>query len=93
MARTARPLGHCSRCRRAYWKGADDFDRWNGQTSRGLLVALVCPGCQTGQVHLEAEVKEATLDYANATQDAFGRTRVLPLTGEHGPGAAGAQHG
>ncbi|MFC1435982.1 hypothetical protein ACEZDB_35655 [Streptacidiphilus sp. N1-3] len=84
MARRARPIGHCSRCTRACWKGADDFELWNGTMDRGVLVALVCPGCQTSQEHLVAEVREATLDYAGADHDAQGRPIVGPRLGAPG---------
>ncbi|WP_189819667.1 hypothetical protein [Streptomyces olivaceoviridis] len=79
MARTKiQPLGHCSRCTRACWKDGGDFRRWNGTMSRGILVALICPDCQTPEEHIEAEVKEATLDYAGAVPDAAGRPVVAP---------------
>ncbi|MFD9061486.1 hypothetical protein ACFVZ3_08215 [Kitasatospora purpeofusca] len=80
MARTKiRPLGHCSRCTRACWKDSDDYLRWNATMSRGVLVGLICPGCQTAEEHVEAEVKEATLDYEGAVEDATGRLVVAPL--------------
>ncbi|MEU3527532.1 hypothetical protein AB0E62_27300 [Streptomyces sp. NPDC038707] len=74
-----RPLGHCSRCTRACWKDADDFHRWNATMNRSVLVGLVCPECQTAEEHIEAEVKEATLDYASAVPDASGRPIVAPI--------------
>lgn len=78
MARKARPMGHCARCSRACWKDADDFRSWNGTVDKGVLVALICPQCQSPEEHTEAEVGEAVLDYANAVPDAQGRP-IVPL--------------
>ncbi|MFJ1656137.1 hypothetical protein ACIOC2_33165 [Streptomyces sp. NPDC088337] len=44
MARSKiQPLGHCSRCTRACWKGADDAARWKTKFDKGILVGLLCP--------------------------------------------------
>lgn len=82
MARTKlRPLGHCSRCTRACWKDADDFSRWNGSFNKGVLVGLICPGCQTLVEHTEAEVHSATLDYGSLRRDGAGQLRIDPVGG------------
>ena len=83
MSRKVRPLGHCSRCTRACWKGSDDASRWNTEFDRGVLVGLICPQCQTPEENAEAEVKTATLDYVNVTPDADGRQKIAPLGGWH----------
>lgn len=84
MARNKiRPLGHCSRCTRACWKEADDASRWNTEFDRGVLVGVLCPECQTPEENAEAEVKAATLDYANTAPDADGRRKVAPVGGWH----------
>ncbi|MGP3749987.1 hypothetical protein [Streptomyces sp. IBSNAI001] len=84
MARTkVRPLGHCTRCTRACWKDADDASRWNIEFAKGRPVGYLCPECQTPEENAEAEVKAATLDYANTARDAAGRQKVAPVGGWH----------
>ncbi|AOT57753.1 MULTISPECIES: hypothetical protein [Streptomyces] len=82
MARTkVRPPGHCTRCTRACWKDADDSARWNIEFSQGRPVGYLYPKCQTPEENAEAEVKAATLDYANTVPDVDGRQKVAPVGG------------
>ncbi|MGW4490408.1 hypothetical protein [Streptomyces sp. NPDC004376] len=84
MARTkVRPLGHCSRCTRAWWPGASDEDQWNTVHKGGRLTGYLCPQCQTPEENAEAEVKAALVDYDHPTTDADGRVRLAPRGGWH----------
>ncbi|MFF7415705.1 hypothetical protein [Streptomyces lydicus] len=49
----------------------------------GVLRGLLCPECQTPEENAEAEVKEATLDYAHMAPDDEGRQQVAPIGGWH----------
>ncbi|MEU5836428.1 hypothetical protein ABZ820_22540 [Streptomyces diacarni] len=84
MARTkVRPLGHCSRCTRAWWSDSSDHDRWNTVFANGRATGYLCPDCQTPEENAEAEVKEALLDYDHSGTDADGRLRVVARGGWH----------
>lgn len=50
----------CSRCQRT----GRDRGNWNGQFRAGRLVALICPRCQSADENAEAEINEATSEYA-----------------------------
>ena len=56
----------CERCSRRY-RGAGD---WNMNVRSGVVVGLLCPGCQTPEENAEAEINLATIDYG---QDENGR--------------------
>lgn len=49
----------CSRCKRRQ----RTLDGWNGVFRDGVLVAVLCPDCQTPEENAEAEIHAATLDY------------------------------
>lgn len=84
MASTkVRPLGHCSRCTRAWWPGASDEDRWNTVHKGGRLTVYLCPQCQTPEENAEAEVKAALIDYDHPATDSDGRVRLAPRGGWH----------
>ena len=61
----------CQRCGRRY-RGRGD---WNCTVSRGVVVAALCPDCQTPEENAEAAINEAMLDYGH---DAEGRVRGRP---------------
>jgi len=63
----------CSRCGRRPRRR--DLDDWNGTFRRGVLVAALCPRCQTPEEHTEALINQATLDYRT---DALGRLTGRP---------------
>ena len=65
----------CQRCRRRYRAGAADVDQWNATVRAGIVVALLCPACQTPEENAEAEINAATLNYST---DAFGRNIGTP---------------
>lgn len=56
----------CERCGRRMRSSAG----WNMTLEAGVIVGYLCPGCQTPEENAEAEINEATLDYA---VDPFGR--------------------
>lgn len=62
----------CARCDRRCRGQAG----WNCTVVAGVIVALLCPACQTPEENAEAEINAATLDYARDTNDRFvGRAR------------------
>lgn len=65
---SAREMVRCDRCRRTARSGRAARENWNAVTRRGLLVGLICNGCQTVEEHTEAEINLATIDYG-ATPD------------------------
>jgi len=54
----------CHRCNRRWRDGAADADRWNTEFKAGVVLWLLCPGCQTPEENLQAEINDATLNYA-----------------------------
>lgn len=54
----ATPLA-CSRCGRK----ARSLRGWNGVFRSGVMVAAICPDCQTDGDHVEAQANECMLDY------------------------------
>lgn len=50
----------CSRCHRRL---RNNTDGWNATFDRGVIVGLICPGCQTPEENAEAVINEATTDY------------------------------
>lgn len=61
----------CSRCGRRYRDHHSDAQEWNLTASAGIVVGYICPGCQTPEEDLEAQVNLATTEYLG--RDAFGR--------------------
>lgn len=61
----------CQRCRKRY-RGHGD---WNLTAEKGVVVALLCPNCQTPEENAEATVNESTLTYGT---DVFGRLIGTP---------------
>ena len=61
----------CERCNRRY-RGTGE---WNSNFRSGVLVSLLCPGCQTPAENAEAAINEATLRYGI---DALGRHVAFP---------------
>jgi hypothetical protein len=57
----------CARCRRR-WRGQGD---WNGTFSVGVMVGVLCPGCQTPEENTEAEVNQATMVYGKTSDGRF----------------------
>ncbi|BBY33371.1 hypothetical protein BST33_09985 [Mycolicibacter minnesotensis] len=73
----AAKVARCERCgRRLRNLGAGDG--WNVRAERGVILGLICPGCQTAGENAEALINEATLDYAN---DQYGRVIARPKGG------------
>ncbi len=52
----------CGRCRRRMRRP----DGWNATVRAGLVVAHLCPTCQTPAENTEAEINEALLIYGRA---------------------------
>ncbi|QHN17932.1 hypothetical protein GII35_14040 [Gordonia amarae] len=61
----------CGRCRRRMRR----LDGWNVELRGGVVVAHLCPDCQTPEENAEAEIHEATLDYG---RDDLGRVIGSP---------------
>jgi len=59
----------CSRCGKRMRRG----DGWNMSFRRGFLIGYLCPECQSPEENAEAEINEATLDYAAGFLDQSGR--------------------
>jgi len=59
----------CSRCRRRMRRD----DGWNMTFRGGFLIGHLCPECQSPEENAEAEINEATLDYAAGFFDQSGR--------------------
>lgn len=66
----------CMRCQRRMRPGAKDFEFWNIQYRKGVIVGLLCPDCQIPEEYAEAEMNLAISDYSTMRQDAFGRWQV-----------------
>ncbi|QLL08846.1 hypothetical protein [Mycobacterium vicinigordonae] len=64
MSAPAAKVAKCCRCRKRY-RGQGD---WNADFIAGLMVGIICPGCQTAAEHLGAAVNEATVDYSGNTE-------------------------
>lgn len=65
----ASKVRRCERCgKRLRNLGAGDG--WNVRAERGVILGLICPGCQTAAENAEALINEATLDYG---MDPYGR--------------------
>jgi hypothetical protein len=79
----------CERCGVAY-NDAPEQDRalWNMETKGGYVVGDLCGSCQTPDESAEAEINQATLDYA-VTPD--GRSVAKPKTEVLATAAAAAQ--
>jgi len=58
------PVGAaCDRCPRPYHPNVADAAYWNMVLRDGRIVAVLCPGCQSPEEDMEAEVNQATLSY------------------------------
>ncbi|MFE4512613.1 hypothetical protein ACFRMQ_00230 [Kitasatospora sp. NPDC056783] len=75
LRRTANPL-RCSRCGRSHDDAADKT-AWNGDFDRGVLRAVICPGCQTAAEAVEAAANEVLVDSSTISHTADGRVQVL----------------
>lgn len=53
----------CTVCRRRFRVGSHDFRLWNGEWKAGLLVAVLCPKCQTPEQDIEAQVNNVFTRY------------------------------
>jgi hypothetical protein len=53
----------CARCARPYHPHVADAASWNMVLRDGRIVAVLCPGCQSSEEDLEAQVNAATLSY------------------------------
>ncbi|KFI55256.1 hypothetical protein [Bifidobacterium callitrichos] len=71
----------CSRCRRRFRENAADAAQWNVVFKAGRVTGYLCPDCQSDEERLEAQVNEATLDYAHGAILPDGRAWV-PFKGE-----------
>lgn len=67
----------CSRCGKRL-RGVGDG--WNATLSRGVVVGVLCPDCQTPDENAEAEINLATTDYG---VNAFGRLVGFPKGVDH----------
>ncbi|OII61261.1 hypothetical protein BJP40_06495 [Streptomyces sp. CC53] len=67
------PVGYCDTCGRACWKDGSDFQEWNAVMANGRLAGYRCPGCQSPEDHVEAEVNNTLIDYGRAVADGRGR--------------------
>jgi hypothetical protein len=81
----------CTRCR----KVCRELYGWNSTVEAGVVVGFLCPTCQTPEENAEAEIHEATLEYARDPRSAGlsvvrGRTRA-PRPGPIGRGALRGQ--
>ena len=65
----------CQRCGRPFSRKLADAAGWNGFYLGGVLQHLVCPGCQTADENIEAEVADAM---TSNSLDAFGRSVSRP---------------
>ena len=55
-------LVECLRCGKTEFAG--NADNWNAVFDAGVIVAFLCPDCQTDEENIEAQVNEATIDYS-----------------------------
>lgn len=67
-------IARCDRCGR---KVRNDRHA-NTVFKAGAIAGFLCGRCQTADESLEAQINEATIDYATTTTDAFGRAVVSP---------------
>lgn len=58
----------CARCNRRQRAGSEG---WNVAADNGVVVAFICPRCQTPEENAEAIINEATLDYGVDDQGRF----------------------
>ncbi len=65
----------CSRCGRRYRDRGRDSGEWNAIIKSGLVIAVICPDCQTPEENTEAVIRDATLIYST---DSDGRLRATP---------------
>lgn len=47
---------NCMRCARRYRAFTKEAERWNVDYRSGFIMGLLCPGCQTVEENLEAEI-------------------------------------
>jgi hypothetical protein len=64
----------CGRCSRRF-RGSGE---WNLTMRQGLVVGVLCPGCQTPEENTEAAINEATLEYGTNSD---GRLVARPRVG------------
>ena len=76
IARTLR-CQRCQQCQRRYRHRKGDWGDWNAVCTDGVVVAVLCPACQTSQENAEATINEATLDYS---VNELGRFYARPKT-------------
>ncbi|KQP01991.1 hypothetical protein ASF30_01940 [Leifsonia sp. Leaf264] len=60
----------CSRCGNTERSVVAGKLGWNTDARAGVIVAIICSGCQTAEENAEAEINLATTRYS---VDAFGR--------------------
>ena len=65
----------CSRCGRRYRDRGRDSGELNAIIKSGLIIAVVCPNCQSSGENTEAVIRDATLIYST---DSDGRLRATP---------------
>lgn len=53
----------CMRCGKSEFVG--NAEGWNTVFDKGVIVGHICPGCQTDEEDIEAQVNEALTDYSN----------------------------
>lgn len=78
----------CDRCSRIYAIISAEDDslivasdgEWNVEFSKGRIVGLICPACQTPEENAEAEIRYATTDYSRAVLGEDRRWRA-PMKG------------
>lgn len=65
----------CTVCRRRFRLGSHDVELWNGEWKAGLLVAVLCPKCQTPEQDVEAQVNNMFTHYLGIVNGrAYGST-------------------
>lgn len=64
---TGPKIRRCDRCHRRLRQHG--METWNVVVESGYITGLVCPGCQTSEENVEAEINEATLDYCGMLSD------------------------
>lgn len=65
----------CSRCNRRCRRD----DGWNVTMKAGVPVGYLCPGCQTAEENVEAEINLATTTYFSTSDGRLaGRPKVAP---------------
>ncbi|WP_233288920.1 hypothetical protein [Kitasatospora sp. MBT63] len=66
----------CSGCARSH-AAASDQSEWNGDYAKGVLRAVICPGCQTPAQSVEALVNAALIGPGTISRTPDGRARII----------------